>query len=182
MGKHYIYIVLTRTNTIISRLIQMIRKDEYTHAAISLDEELSQMYSFGRKYCYNPFVGGFNREDVNKGVYKVHKQVPCVILQIEVSRNQYENARIITEHFKANKGMYKYNYIGLIYSLLQIERYSNVRFLCSEFVYHVLKESGIVELKISRNLIRPQNLLDIESKIIYKGDLKIFRYEKMNVV
>ena len=52
MENKKIYIVLTRTNTILSRLIGFIEDDEYTHASISLDRGLSQMYSFGRKYSY----------------------------------------------------------------------------------------------------------------------------------
>ncbi len=57
MENKKIYIVLTRTNTILSRMIGFIKDDEYTHASISLDRHLSKMYSFGRKYTYNPFVG-----------------------------------------------------------------------------------------------------------------------------
>jgi hypothetical protein len=49
------------------------------------------------------------------------------------------------------------------------------RFTCSEFVYYVLKESGISDLKIPRNLVRPQNLLDIEGKVVFRGNLKEYR-------
>lgn len=52
MEKFYVYVVLTRTNTVISRLIQLFKKDEFTHAAISLDRDLANMYSFGRKYTF----------------------------------------------------------------------------------------------------------------------------------
>ena len=90
MKKYYLYIVLTRTNTGISKIIQLIKKDEYTHAAISLDKDLNHMYSFGRR--------------------------------------------------KMNK-----------------EAYSDDKFLCSEFVYYILKESGVADLKIPRNLVRPQS-------------------------
>jgi len=41
MEKFYVYVVLTRTNTVISRLIQLFKKDEFTHAAISLDRDLA---------------------------------------------------------------------------------------------------------------------------------------------
>lgn len=59
MEKYSLYVVLTRTNTVISKVVQLVKKDEYTHAAISLDEELNYMYSFGRKYSYYPFIGRF---------------------------------------------------------------------------------------------------------------------------
>ena len=57
MDKYCLYIVLTSLNTVIARLIWIIKKDEFTHAAISLDKQLEYMYSFGRKYTYNPFIG-----------------------------------------------------------------------------------------------------------------------------
>lgn len=172
MEECYLYIVLTRTNTMISKLIHLIKDDEYTHAAISLDRNLNHMYSFGRKNTYNPFIGCFRKEDIRGGVYKLCETLPGTIIEIKVSRQQYEKAKILLERFISNSDFYKYNYKGLIYSLSNKSECKDDRFLCSEFVYHILKESGIVDLKISRNLVRPQNLLNIEGNIIYKGNLK----------
>ena len=47
--------------------------------------------------------------------------------------------------------------------------------MCSEFVYHVLKESDILDLNIPRNLVRPQDFLKINGNLIYSGDLKEFK-------
>lgn len=66
MRKFHLYIVVTRTNTVLSRLIQLVKNDEYTHAAIALDMELDSMYSFGRKHTYNPFVGGLSEKPLMK--------------------------------------------------------------------------------------------------------------------
>ncbi|SHI43072.1 hypothetical protein [Lutispora thermophila] len=172
MGKKYLYVVLTRPNTIISKIIRFIKKDEYTHAAISLDKDLEEMYSFGRKHTFNPFIGKFKKEHLNKGIYRLCRKLPGIILEIEVSEEQYAKAKALIEHFIVHDSYYKYNYRGLIDSILNKEACYHNRFLCSEFVYHVLKESGIVNLGISRNLIRPQNFLALKSNIIYKGDLK----------
>lgn len=180
MEKHHIYVVLTRTNTAISKLIQFFKKDEYTHAAISLNKELDDMYSFGRKHTYNPFVGRFKQESINKGVYKFHKNLPGLIMEVEVSKQQYENAEGLLNHFVTNSHLYKYNYKGLLHGLFNKEAFYDNRFLCSEFVYYILKESGIVDFGISRNLIRPQSLLNINSKIIYRGNLKELKSTNSN--
>ena len=50
-----IYIVLTHTGTALSTIIKYYTKDEFSHVSISLDEELEEMYSFGRLNPYNPF-------------------------------------------------------------------------------------------------------------------------------
>ena len=74
--------------------------------------------------------------------------------------------------FILNSTLYKYNYIGLIYSLLNIEALSNDRFLCSEFVYYILNECGVVNLNKPRNLVRPQDLLKLNGRVLFIGNLK----------
>ena len=156
----------------ISRLIQFFKRDEFTHAAISMDRDLANMYSFGRKYVFNPFIGVFKHENLNKGTYKYCKVLPGAVIELEVTKQQYKRAKTLLEYFISNASRYKYNYMGLINSLINRESCHDSRFVCSEFVYYILNESGIADFKISRNLVRPQNLLKLEGRIIYIGDLK----------
>lgn len=176
MEKYYLYIVLTRTNTMISRLIQLVKKDKYTHAALALDKDLNTMYSFGRKYVFNPFLGRFRRERLDEGIYKFHKVLPGAVLEIEVTKEQHEKAISLLNQFINNSHIYKYNYKGLFHSLLKKEACADNRFLCSEFVYYVLNESGILDFHVSRNLVRPQDFLSLADRLIYQGDLKQLNY------
>lgn len=172
MVKNRLYIVLTRTDTFLSRLIGIFKKDQYTHAAISLDSDLDQMYSFGRRNTYNPFIGCFRREDIHEGVYGLCKTLPGAIIEFEVTAQQYKKAKELMSHFVAHPDNYKYNYQGLLYGLLDKPLCAKDSFLCSEFVYYILNESGIIDLQMPRNLVRPQNLLLAEGKIVFQGDLK----------
>ncbi len=164
----------------VSKLVEFFKNDEYTHASIALDKELNYMYSFGRKYAYNPFIGRFKQEDINKGLYKFHKTLPGIIVEIEVSKQQYEKAKTLIDHFIINTNLYKYNYKGLIHGLFNKEICYDNRFLCSEFVYHILKESSIMDLNVSRNLVRPQNFINLDSKIVYRGNLKAVKHQNNN--
>ena len=65
-----IYIVVTHTGTILSRIVHSYTKDEFSHVSISLDKELKEMYSFGRLNPYNAFWGGFVHEHIDKGTFK----------------------------------------------------------------------------------------------------------------
>ena len=85
-----IYIILTRTGTILSGIIRGFTKDEYTHVSISLDRDLNKMYSFGRLNPYNPFIGGFVHEYIDKGTFKRFKNTKALILEIEVTNDQYK--------------------------------------------------------------------------------------------
>jgi len=181
MEKYYLYIVLTRTNTVMSNFIRIFKNDEYTHAAISLDKELNNMYSFGRRNTHNPFIGRFKRESIHEGIYKFCNTLPGAIIEVEVSKQQYKKAKETVDHFISNSHIYKYNYKGLVHSLLNKPVCDDYRFLCSEFVYYVLKESGIADLEISRNLVRPQTLLNIEGRMIYKGNLKEIKLLENNL-
>ena len=69
-----IYIILTHTGTILSRIIRHWTKDEFSHISISLDKDLEEMYSFGRLNPYNAFVGGFVREGLDKGTFARFKK------------------------------------------------------------------------------------------------------------
>lgn len=172
VDKAYLYIILTRTNTIISRLIYLVTHDEYTHAALSLDKDLQEMYSFGRKYAHNPFIGRFKHEHLEEGLYKLAKHLPGVILQVEVPLENYAEARELIEQFIANHSHYKYNVRGLLYGLLNRPTTRDDRFLCSQFVYYVLYESGIADFRTPANLVRPADFLGLDAQIIYEGDLK----------
>lgn len=181
MEKAYLYIVLTRTNTVISRLIHLFTKDDYTHAALSFDKDLKEMYSFGRRTVYNPFIGRFKQEQLTEGIYKISRNLPGVILEIEVSQERYLEARELLEGFVANRFRYKYNYQGLIYGLLNKPTTNQERFLCSQFVYYILYESGIIDFDTPANLVRPQDFLNLEGKIAFKGDLKSLVESQPNI-
>ncbi len=172
MEKAYLYIVLTRTNTVISRLIHLFTRDEYTHAALALDKDLQEMYSFSRKYTYYPFIGRFKQEHLEAGIYKLARKLPGVVLEIEVPREQYAEARTLVEQFIANNTRYKYNFRGLIYGLLNKPTKRDDRFLCSQFVYYVLHESGVCDFQTPSNLVRPADFMKLEAHIVYQGDLK----------
>ena len=65
MKRKMIFLVVSDTGTILTRLIKAYTKTPYNHASISFDAELSEVYSFGRKTVYNPFIGGFVKEDIH---------------------------------------------------------------------------------------------------------------------
>ena len=180
MKNRHIYIVLTRTNTVLSNLISLIKNDEYTHASISVNKDLNTMYSFGRKHACNPFVGCFVKENLFEGVFGFHNKLKGQVLKLKVTGEQYDEVTKLLYDFVSNSNYYKYNYLGLINSLLNRESFCDDRFLCSEFVYYVLNKVGIADLDKPRNLVRPQDLLNITSEIVFEGNLKSNQFTKDN--
>lgn len=61
-NENAVYIVFSRTNTGIGKIIRFLTRNEYSHVSIGLDERLLPMYSFARRYKNSPFNGGFVAE------------------------------------------------------------------------------------------------------------------------
>jgi hypothetical protein len=173
-----IFIVLTRSPTILSGLIHRVTRAEYTHAALALDENLEYMFSFGRRRMSNPFIGCFKRESLNDEIYGNCEELPGVIAEIPVTPAQYAEICGIVESFLLNHHNYSYNTLGLIRNLVRMPAENDTRFFCSEFVYYVLKESGVCDFGIMREDIRPEMLLEINGRIAFDGHLALLRNKK----
>lgn len=167
-----IYIVLIHSSTVPSRLIGFFTRDKYTHASISLDKELRQMYSFSRRWATNPFIGCFKREVIEDALHNNRVAIPSVVLELSVTEEQYMMVITQIEAFVKERNRYGYNYIGLLANFFRLKYKNDARFFCSEFVYHILYESGILDLRIHRGFVSPQDLLKVGNKIVYEGDFR----------
>ena len=104
-----IYIVLAHTGTLLSRIIKMKTGAEYTHSSISLDKNLDEMYSFGRKYSYIAFIGGFVKEGTSFGTYKRFYKTDVCIYELLVTNEQYRRIYEKIEYLKQHRKEYKFN-------------------------------------------------------------------------
>ena len=166
-----IYIVLTYTGTILSRIIKGYTRDEFSHVSISLDEELTQMYSFGRLNAYNPFIGGFVHEQIDKGTFKRFKNTKSKVYSLEITDEQYDIIKTTINDFEANKNEYKFNISGLFAAGFNIRIKRKRSLYCAEFVKHILE---IAEVKKDLpEIIKPEHFKDISKlNLIYSGKLK----------
>lgn len=169
-----IYIVLTYTGTILSKIIKMYTRKEYSHVSISLDENLESMYSFGRKNAYNPFWGGFVRESTKFGTFKRFKRSKTKIYSLEVSDEDYSKIKNIIDEFNTNKDKYSFNVLGLIGVCLNYKVKRVNSFYCTEFVKYVLENTSI-KLNIP-DVVKVDDFEKIKgSKVVYIGHLNEYK-------
>lgn len=169
-----IYIVMTQTGTLLSRLIKGYTGCEYAHVSISLDKNLDEMYSFGRLNPYNPFWGGFIHERVNSGTFKRFKNTIAGIVELEVTDEQYNNLRNIIKKMEERINPYRFNILGLILVGFNIKYEMEDHFYCAEFVKYLFEECNI-ENNLPR-LVAPDDFKNIKGiKYIYKGKLSEYR-------
>ncbi len=165
-----VYLVLTDTRSGIAKAIRAVTKDKYAHASISLDDKCNNMYSFGRKYRYFPFYGIFQKEKLNKGLFK-NKNASISIYEIDVTDEQFDN--IVKKIKKVKKTNTGYNIMGLLLAYYRVKLHRN-KYYCSEFVYEVLSSKGVNIYKKNRIRFKPVELIDKNFKKIYEGKISDF--------
>lgn len=176
-----VYIVLSKSDTIPSRVISNITKAEYSHVSISLDSKFKHMYSFGRKYKYAMLPGGFIHESLYKGVMGASVTMKCAVYELEVSNASYRRLKWLLNYMNENKGLYKYNAFGLLPTMFGREFERENCFFCSQFVYYALITSGAIEEIKHHSLIRPMDLSELPmSKEIFKGNIDQLRSFSMD--
>ncbi len=143
MEEKSVYIVVSQTGTILSRIIKGLTRKEYNHASLSLNEDLHIMYSFGRKYPYNPFYGSFVKESAEWGTFKRFDKTKIIVLKIPVEEYEYDGICEAIDYIADHPENYGYNYIGLFLAIFRIHFRTSKRYYCSEFVKDMLVKNNV---------------------------------------
>ena len=170
-----LYIVLTHTGTLLSNLIKLYTKNDYSHVSLAFDEDLNEMYSFGRIYTYNAFIGGFVREYLDSGTFKRFKNTTTSVYELEVSDIQYKEIKNKVVMMYEKRKEYKFNFIGVFFVMFHKKIKRKNALYCAEFVKYALA-SGDVDIKYLPDVIKPEDFKKVKDvKLIYKGKLKDYR-------
>ena len=172
MQKQPIYILLTDTGTWFTRLIKWFTNAPFNHVSIVFDEQLQEIYSFGRKRPRNPLFGGFVKENVYTGTYIHFQNTRCVLLKYDVTEEELNKIRTVIRSFERNKDYYSYNLLGLIGVLFQVPITKSNAYFCSQFVAEVFQKSGLDFWKIPPALVTPNHFFThLEFELVYAGRL-----------
>lgn len=165
-----IYIILSYSGTLPSKLIKIFTRYKYSHVSIALKSNINIMYSFGRKKVNNPFNGGFIIETKDGSFYKKFYKTKCIIMEIDVSYQQYHKLFNLIKQYKKDISIYRYDIVGLVLRIFNIKITRKNYSICTEFVGKLLEESNIY--KFDNKIIKPIDFLNIpNNKIIYQGNL-----------
>ncbi len=171
-----IYIVLSQTGTMLSKLVRLYTGDMYNHVSIALDKELRHMYSFGRVNPYNPVIGGFVKESPTTGTFKRFYNTDVAIIELAIDGEKYDAIKAELEEMYGHKQDYHYNYKGLVLAAFGKPRRKVGCYYCSEFVHEFCCNYGI-NLGVSRNkVVKPMDLFDVPGgTLIYEGKMHSYR-------
>lgn len=167
-----IYIMLTRSETLVSKAIGIFTSDQYTHSSISFNENLSPLYSFARK-GYLPLPGGLRLEYTDRGYYKEHEHIPCALYSLEVEDDVFYEAQRVVNEMVNELDSYQYNVIGLFLCKLNIPFERRHHYFCSQFVSEVLARANALNLPKHSTLMRPNDYAELpQLELCFKGKIK----------
>lgn len=167
-----IYILLSRSNTLLSRTIHLATGDEYTHVSIAFDEDLRSLCSFARRYSALPLPAGLVQEQIDGGYMRSHGDMSCMLGYLSVSEDCYQAAREMAAEMLSHSRDYRYSLKGLAMCRLGIPEERPQRFFCSQFVAELLQRSGAVELEKPASLMRPQDIAQLPMlHCLYRGEI-----------
>lgn len=170
MGK--IYLLLSQSGTLPSRLLKMYTHAEFNHISISLNSDLNEMYSFGRKYRLFPFPGGFISEAKERGIYAQYPKAKVVVLELEIDDDKLVYLRKRLQEMYAQKRRYHYNFRGVFFASLGLVYQRERNFYCSEFVRDILVECEVAKADDFPRIVMPVHFMHMPGiREVYRGQL-----------
>lgn len=167
-----VYIVLTRSKTILSSIIYSFSSFDYTHASIAFDSNIDEMYSVGRVYTYLIYPARMIKEHLDKGFFHYHNSTKIGIYSIQVSNNSYNKMKKYVEELYEHNKKLKFSLLGILYCRLGIAVIRKNKMFCSQFVCSVLKQADEELIDISPEMCSPMDLLKAKGiKELYIGKI-----------
>ena len=165
-----IYILLTRSETILSRIVYYFTAAKFTHVSIAFEQDKQMFYSSSRKNGRTMFPAGPCKEPLCGGFFKRHPDIPCAVYELTVTEEVYEKAKEEVEKIMDKADMYHYNILGLILCVFNIAYTRRHHFFCSQFVGEILRRSSAVSLPKHTALMRPMDYMELPNlKCVYRG-------------
>ncbi|MBO5852256.1 MAG: hypothetical protein J6Q74_00395 [Clostridia bacterium] len=178
-----LYILLTRTESIASKMVRFFTMDKYTHASLGFDRELIELYSSGRKKGLKMFPGGPCKEGLDKGFFGRDPHTPCVVYEFSVTEAAFNEARALIDFFMTDNHLYKFSILGTFACKLGIQWTRKNKYFCSQFVAEILRQSNAVKLPKPPSLMRPIDYASIpEFEKIFEGTIGEFKEKKTATV
>ena len=125
-----IYIAFVDTPGFFAGMIRWVIKQKYIHVVLSMDAELEEAYSVGRRNPAVPLFAGFEKEDKRK-ILTVFPTADYMVCSIECSLVQKEAIRQELRLTMQERFHYHYAVAGLPFILWNIPFYQENHYTCS---------------------------------------------------
>lgn len=129
----YVYVVLVKSLTKVGDITRFFTRYPFSHASISLDDNLEEFYSFARYYCNSPIISGFTSEYRSHLAARQNINVYCKIYKIPVTEEEYEKIKDRIQIMRKDKEL-MYNYFSLLAMIIKKGFKVYKSYTCTSFV------------------------------------------------
>lgn len=180
MGKK-VFLIYSNTYSNVSKFLNVFMNVDYTHISISIDQDISKFYSFGRRNFYMPLIGGFVEESRDDRIFSHFSETIIEVVEKELTDSEYNIIKRELEKYKIFSRLYKYNILGVPLMWFNIPFERERHFACSQFVGYIIEKSGIYTFAKSWSLLQPNDIREMSGlKTIYKGKMTEFDFKGDN--
>lgn len=169
-----VYVVVMHTGSVVSTVIKKATGDLYSHASISFDPSLTNMYSFGNKRIKGKaFANGFKKEDIHNEFFS-SRNIPYAMYMIPVTKEELVAMKKRLDYFVKNENKFSFDMIGLVKIFFGIADNPENRYFCSRFVMDVLNAGRPTDpYTQEESLVKPQDLAETNfARYVMGGYLK----------
>ena len=169
-----VYVVVMHTGSVVSTVIKKATGDLYSHASISFDPSLTNMYSFGNKRIKGKaFANGFKKEDIHNEFFS-SRNIPYAMYMVPVTKEELVAMKKRLDYFVQNENKFSFDMIGLVKIFFGIADNPENRYFCSRFVMDVLNAGRPADpYTQEESLVKPQDLAETNfARYVMGGYLK----------
>lgn len=132
-----LYVMISRTDTGIGKVIRCVSRYPYNHVSLTLDEDFRNWVSFARFFHDTPLYGGFIREPVERFLAK-GERVDVRIFALELTESRYARLKkLFALAGKPDSGLV-YNYFELVTATVGLSARVPGAYTCLGFACAVL--------------------------------------------
>ena len=168
-GDSKVYVVLTNTGTAFSKISKAITGDPYNHISISIDEDMTDMFTFSL-FNKNGYSGGFKRE-TRKGLRGSKYSLYSIGIPTELKERIVDHMKELESGISNTRYGYK-SLVNIVFNSKVFDTEEN-ELICSHFVASVFDEVGI-------NLFKNKDISMIKPYEFVKS--KLLKFERRGVI
>lgn len=174
MKNEYIYLALVDTPGFFASIIRRTIRIPYVHVVLSLDCNLEQAYSFGRRHPSIPLIAGFERERL-EAIARAFPTARYKVATLSCTPAQKTAIARQLEDFYRKRFRYHYCILGLPFLLARRPFYQKRHFTCSSFAAWLLAENGLNLFDKHFSLVTPRDFYELPGTVTtYEGQLATF--------
>lgn len=179
---HPIHIILVGRNHLPGKVIKKVTKGPFSHAAICIDKNFKNLYSFNIVGSEGR-AGGLSKESIED----LPKEDDMGIFTIFVNHTDYKKIKESLDRYIQNAKDTSYGIFKCILLGLKIPSKSDMHMICSEFVDKILKLTKINIFDKSSSLVTPNDFYTASKKNrkiykIYEGKVKNFNFSRASLL